>query len=727
MDYKIAIDTVFFNRSYSGISKVWENILTGLSKFLKVYDKTEEKDNTYKIILLVRGNVIPDVILKINANNIYTIINIVDFDYCRMGQDVDILDDICKKNNISLFLSTYFTYCTVVPNILMVHDMIPEIFKMFKNQMWIQKELAIKNASGYITISNTTKSDLLNFYPHIKTNELPIHTIYNGIEHIHNPKQLCNIDFLNNFLLKNNIHPGTYIFTIITNNEEYKNLQLINQLALLYGKKLSASLNTQIPIIILNKDCNGSDGYKCVNNALYISNVSNSILNTLYNNALCYINPSKYEGFGLPIFEAFNHKIPVIALDLPIYQELCPESIFYIENNVDDLYNKICYLLANKTAVKNIKKIDKGIEYVKKYSIDKQITGMHNIFSTISKNNKSYWKKEFINLIFQSYNEKDPERKKELEYCMVKNLNNPYVKYIHDFGHNPYSYLPDTILSHPKYISVKKKLNNHNIQEITKLKFIDIILEEKYWLKYEDAFKYSNQFLQQYDSLEYGNYWAIINCDIFLDDVSTEWHNIRCWLNNNYILAQSRHEYNYYKDTGESISKMDETFARTLHSTTQDAWFYYGDLYSFTDELINECNFEIGLLGCDNAIAHRIINFSNGKYKVINKPITFKIMHYDSVRGKNSNNFIEKHIEFQNKIENNDKTKSDTKHINKPINKHPERAGTCLIPNYDQLLGNNLQIDLINTIKSLGGISNLEIYKLITEMISTRIIIQNPN
>ena len=151
-------------------------------------------------------------------------------------------------------------------------------------------------------------------------------------------------------------------------------------------------------------------------------------------------------------------------------------------------------------------------------------------------------------------------------------------------------------------------------------------------MKYEDAFKYSNQFLQQYDSLEYGNYWAIINCDIFLDDVSTEWHNIRCWLNNNYILAQSRHEYNYYKDTGESISKMDETFARTLHSTTQDAWFYYGDLYSFTDELINECNFEIGLLGCDNAIAHVFHDFG---FILFNEPHIIKTYHYHKSQYRN--------------------------------------------------------------------------------------------
>ena len=46
-------------------------------------------------------------------------------------------------------------------------------------------------------------------------------------------------------------------------------------------------------------------------------------------------------------------------------------------------------------------------------------------------------------------------------------------------------------------------------------------------------------------------------------------------------------------------------------------------------------DFELGFLGCDNAIADR---FFKAGYKVINQPVTYKIFHYDIAKGKNSSN-----------------------------------------------------------------------------------------
>ena len=125
-------------------------------------------------------------------------------------------------------------------------------------------------------------------------------------------------------------------------------------------------------------------------------------------------------------------------------------------------------------------------------------------------------------------------------------------------------------------------------------------------------------------------------------------------------------------------------------------------------------NFELGMLGCDNAIADRLIKFG---YKVINQPDTFKLLHYDIARGKNSSNFLEKHVNETLDKHNN----------NKPQNKHPERKGCYLVPNYDALLGLTQNIDLNKIINSIGGISNLEKYKIISEIYSSRIIINNPD
>ena len=62
----------------------------------------------------------------------------------------------------------------------------------------------------------------------------------------------------------------------------------------------------------------------------------------------------------------------------------------------------------------------------------------------------------------------------------------------------------------------------------------------------------------------------------------------------------------------------------------------------------------------------------------------------------------------------------------KPKNKYPERVGSYLVPNYDQMLANGQDIDLIGLVRSLGGCSNWERYEFISKLFSERIMIQNP-
>ena len=65
----------------------------------------------------------------------------------------------------------------------------------------------------------------------------------------------------------------------------------------------------------------------------WLSNVSDSELKWLYQHAAAYINPSFDEGFGLPVVEAINAKVPVILSDIAIFRELFPEATFASPND----------------------------------------------------------------------------------------------------------------------------------------------------------------------------------------------------------------------------------------------------------------------------------------------------------------------------------------------------------------------------------------------------------
>ena len=88
--------------------------------------------------------------------------------------------------------------------------------------MWVKKDKAILNASSFIAISKTSKNDLLRFYPHIKNDKYSIEIIYNSIC---NTK---NINYDDALLKSNNILPKSYIFSMVTNNDSYKNNKISN-------------------------------------------------------------------------------------------------------------------------------------------------------------------------------------------------------------------------------------------------------------------------------------------------------------------------------------------------------------------------------------------------------------------------------------------------------------------------------------------------------------------
>ena len=703
----IAIDTVFFQMTYSGITKVWETLFRNFSA---------NKDNRfYQIIILQRGNgntykFKPD----LNIETKFKVLKINEFNYITMNQDVDYLNHICKKENIDIFISTYYTYCTVIPNILLIHDMIPERFKLPKNHMWVQKDKAILNASSFISISKTTETDLIKFYPHIKNDKYSIEVIYNS-----SPKS--NFIYDDSFLIKNNIKPLSYIFAMASNNEEYKNINLIKSLATRYGKELSKMLENHLPIIMLCKT-NVPNRITIEGNIMCLSYVTDNMLNSLYKNALCFVCPSKYEGFGLPIFEAFAQSTPVIALKIPIFEEIGGGGINFIEDcedcddcssNAKSLFEKIQIIHKNEGKTVSTR-VDFGLKQVAKFTEAEQAHKYDEYFKNIR--NNLLEPKPFINLIIQSYKETNSERLKELEYCIINNLENPYINSIHDFG----NIIDDTYISGnstPSFditnsidsteSSSGSNSNNKNISsnKFYDNKYIKVDNPDNKWMTYDMAFQYANDVA----TMDFGNYWCIVNLDIFLGTES-RWDLIKGKLNDGFIYAQSRHELNIPYN-GNITAKMDDNFAKLMHCHTQDAWLFKTPI-QIPSKI--DCDFELGFLGCDNAIADRLVKSG---YKLINQPITYKIFHYDSAKGKTSANFIEKHSKESKAME----LKNE-----KPKNKYPERMGSYLVPNYDQLLGSEKDIDFISVINGLGGCSNLERYEFISKLMSDRIIMNNP-
>jgi glycosyltransferase involved in cell wall biosynthesis len=76
--------------------------------------------------------------------------------------------------------------------------------------------------------------------------------------------------------------------------------------------------------------------------------VTDEQLASLYRGASCFIFPSLYEGFGLPILEAFALESPIAVSDIPCFREVAGDAALYFDpKNVDSIREAITELLAH--------------------------------------------------------------------------------------------------------------------------------------------------------------------------------------------------------------------------------------------------------------------------------------------------------------------------------------------------------------------------------------------
>lgn len=83
--------------------------------------------------------------------------------------------------------------------------------------------------------------------------------------------------------------------------------------------------------------------------------VSDQELATLYRGALLVALPSHYEGFGLPILEAFEAGVPLVASDIPVFREIAEDAALYAPAGRPDAWEaRITDLLGDQNLRKEL-------------------------------------------------------------------------------------------------------------------------------------------------------------------------------------------------------------------------------------------------------------------------------------------------------------------------------------------------------------------------------------
>jgi len=65
----------------------------------------------------------------------------------------------------------------------------------------------------------------------------------------------------------------------------------------------------------------------------WLNGISDNYLEKLYSVCSCLIAPSEGEGFGLPLIEAAQHNMPIIARDMLVFKEVAKDYAFYFKDS----------------------------------------------------------------------------------------------------------------------------------------------------------------------------------------------------------------------------------------------------------------------------------------------------------------------------------------------------------------------------------------------------------
>lgn len=280
------------------------------------------------------------------------------------------LDIITKKRKFDFFHFLYNAPSLLLPCpfILTIHDVsykyIPNMLSK-RNLLSINTQLLLnaKKASKIITVSESSKKDIINFY---KIPEEKIKVIYEGVDDSFRPMNgdqerrgiVEKYGLPSKFLL----YVGTYLphknlETLLYAYHELRRNQKISQVLVLAGKK---GRNYDVISHLISKLCLDKD-------VKTIGFVRDEDLPYIYNLSDLFIFPSIYEGFGLPLLEAMACGVPVISSDTSCLPEIGGNAALYFSpKEIEELARKIFSVITNKNLRNDL--IARGFRRAKLFS-----------------------------------------------------------------------------------------------------------------------------------------------------------------------------------------------------------------------------------------------------------------------------------------------------------------------------------------------------------------------
>lgn len=266
----------------------------------------------------------------------------------------------------TFFEDYYLPFLNGKPYVLTIHDMIIELYPEFTNSPGFiaRKKKLAEGAAHIIAVSENTKNDIVDVY-----NVLPqkISVVYHGSSL---KEERSDIQL-----------PEKYILYVGDRRMGYKN----------FGFFISSLQKVLVDNRDLKIVCTGDQFtfeeiafFKVLGVEAQVVHqfVRDEDLYTVYNKALMFIYPSYYEGFGIPILEAFQAQCPVILADASCFREVAGDAaLYFAPKSVKQLQERASVLLNDKALSQTLR--EKGKTRLKNYSWTKSAQDTVEIYKQV--------------------------------------------------------------------------------------------------------------------------------------------------------------------------------------------------------------------------------------------------------------------------------------------------------------------------------------------------------
>jgi len=375
---KIGIDARMHGTSFTGIGRYTAELIEHLAK----------QDTEHEYVLFMRK----DAFEKFECPNARFKKVLADFRHYSLGEQVGFLR-VLERENLDLMHFTHFNAPVFYnkPYIVTIHDLTLSFFPGKKMTHFLHRlayhtviRSVTKKAKRIIAVSKHTKKDLMET---LKVPEDKITVIYNGVSVKFGGVNPTKRPELNSKL---GLSKPFFLYTGVW--RDHKNLVGLIKAFSAFNEEMGRQYE-----LVITGSHNPTyhevpDAIKTLGAGDYIhlvGLVSDQDVYALYLNALAYVFPSFYEGFGLPPLEAMQCGTPTLVSNVSAIPEVCGEgnSLYFDPYSIDDMKAKMTEFVKDATLRQRL--VDRGIERVKFFSWEKMVTQVLEVYNSIGLSTKN--------------------------------------------------------------------------------------------------------------------------------------------------------------------------------------------------------------------------------------------------------------------------------------------------------------------------------------------------